>query len=93
MYSVKKDTATEHKGYSLDSFSDIEVDPVGAGDALLAYATLTFVSTNSLLVSSIIGTFAAAIACENNGNNPIKLDQLLKKISDVQKHSRTYHEK
>ena len=93
VYSVKKDTPTEHKGYSLDSFSDIEVDPVGAGDALLAYATLTFLSTNSLLVSSIIGTFAAAIACENNGNNPIKLDQLLKKISDVQKHSRTYHEK
>ena len=83
----------DHKGYSIDSFADHIADPVGAGDALLAYSTLCMISTNSLLISSILGSFAAAIACETDGNVPIKLNFLLKKISDVEKLSKNYYEK
>ena len=45
------------------------------------------------MISSIIGSFAAAIACETNGNKPITTDQLTKKISQVQKDSNKYYEK
>ena len=44
------------------------------------FATLTMLATNSLLMSSIIGSFAAAIACEKNGNVPVTLEELLKKL-------------
>ena len=93
IYSVSKEKNIDHKGYSLDSFADNEIDPVGAGDALLAYSTLSMITTKSLLISSIIGSFAAAIACETNGNKPITTDQLTKKISQVQKDSNKYYEK
>lgn len=93
IYSVSKDQDLDHKGYSLDSFADNEIDPVGAGDALLAYSTLSLIATKSLLISSIIGSFAAAIACETNGNKPISTEQLIKKISQVQKDSNKYYEK
>lgn len=87
---MSKESKEEHKGYSIDSFAENVIDPVGSGDALLAYSTLTMLKTKSLLISSIIGSFAAAIACENNGNQPVVIDQLLKKISDVEKHATQY---
>ena len=82
---MHKTSVEEHKGYSIDSFADNVVDPVGSGDALLAYSTLSMLATKSLLLSSIIGSFAAAVACENNGNEPVLIGQLLKKISNVEK--------
>ncbi len=78
----------EHKGYSIDTFANNVLDPVGSGDALLAYSTLSILTTKSLLISSIIGSFAAAIACENNGNETITIDQLIKKISEIEKLSK-----
>ena len=90
IYAMSKELKEEHKGYSVDSFADNVIDPVGSGDALLAYSTLTMLKTKSLLTSSIIGSFAAAIACENNGNQPVLIDQLLKKILDVEKHATQY---
>ncbi len=93
IYSISKDRNIDHKGYSLDSFATNETDPVGAGDALLAYSSLSLIKTKSLLISSIIGSFAAAIACETNGNKPISIDLLLKKISQVQNNSNKYYEK
>ena len=47
------------------------VDAVGAGDALLAYATLSLVATKSNVIGSILGALAAAVACEHDGNNPV----------------------
>ena len=49
--------------FSLDSFTDSAIDPVGAGDALLAYSSLALRSSKCLLTSSIIG-FAAALECK-----------------------------
>ena len=92
VYAVNKENK-DHKGYSIDSFALHPIDPVGAGDALISYATLTMLATNSLLMSSIIGSFAAAIACEKNGNIPVTLDELIKKIDNVELVSSKYHEK
>src|SRR5262249_24402148 len=54
--------------FTLDSFADDVVDPVGAGDALLAYATLALVAGQGPVVASILGSIAAGIACEHDGN-------------------------
>ena len=40
-------------------------------DALLAYATLSLIATKSSVIASILGSMAAAIACENEGNLPV----------------------
>lgn len=74
-----------HLGYSLDSFVDFVVDPVGSGDALLAYATLSYLETKSLLISSIIGSIAAACSCEKDGNSPITLNEIFNKLENIKK--------
>ena len=53
-------------GNSIPSFSKNVIDPVGAGDAYLAYATLMMLETKNLLKSSIIGSIAAACECEKD---------------------------
>ncbi len=71
--------------FSVDSFTNQVVDTVGAGDALLAYATLTLLNTKSLLKASIIGSMAAACECEVDGNVPIQSAKVLAKIDAVEK--------
>jgi bifunctional ADP-heptose synthase (sugar kinase/adenylyltransferase) len=61
------------------------VDAVGAGDALLSYATLTMVATGNEVMASILGGMAAGIECEHDGNHPVSTDLMLRKISDVEK--------
>ena len=58
--------------YSIDSFANNVKDAVGAGDALLAYATLTMLATKSLPMACIIGSMAAACECEIDGNIPVR---------------------
>ena len=65
MISTKaKNLSKKENFYVLDSFSNNAIDPLGAGDALLAYSALSLYSSNSLAISSIIGSIAAAIECE-----------------------------
>lgn len=71
--------------FNLESFADRVVDAVGAGDALLAYATLASVATGNEVIASILGNMAAGIECEHDGNWPVTPDLLLKKIEDVEK--------
>ena len=40
--------------------------------------------SKSLLVSSIIGSLAAACECESDGNIAIKPEQLIKKINSIE---------
>ena len=70
---------------TIDSFTENVVDPVGAGDALLAYATLSLLRGGCPVTASILGSIAAAIACERDGNQPIAPDEVLKKLAKVQK--------
>ncbi len=71
--------------FTIDSFADRAVDPVGAGDALLAYATLAMVATRNDVVASILGSFAAAIECERNANLPVAPADVLGKIDTVER--------
>jgi rfaE bifunctional protein kinase chain/domain len=71
--------------FTIDSLVDILVDAVGAGDALLAYSTLALASTKNPVIASILGTAAAAVACENDGNHPVAPEDVLKKLQSVEK--------
>jgi rfaE bifunctional protein kinase chain/domain len=69
--------------FTVDSFVESVVDPVGAGDALLAYSTLALVATGSPVIASILGSMAAAVACEHEGNRPVSPEEVLKKVNSV----------
>ena len=71
--------------FSVGSFSDEVLDAVGSGDALLAYSSLVLKVTNSLVLSSIIGSIAAACECEIDGNKPIKIENVFQKIEAIEK--------
>lgn len=71
--------------FNIESFADYVVDAVGAGDALLSYATLAMVATGSEVIASILGNMAAGVECEHDGNWPVTPDLILKKIDDVEK--------
>ncbi len=71
--------------FSLDSYASNVLDAVGAGDALLAYASLGLKATNSLELSSILGSLAAACECEYDGNVPISLEKITEKIDNIKK--------
>ena len=72
-------------GIVVDSFVERVVDTVGAGDALLAYATLAMLATRSDTIATILGSMAAACECERDGNVPITPGDVRKKIDDVER--------
>jgi rfaE bifunctional protein kinase chain/domain len=69
--------------FSIDTFTNQVADAVGAGDALLAYATLSMLATNSEAVATILGSMAAACECEIDGNVPIRPEDVHAKIDAV----------
>lgn len=71
--------------FSIDSFTNHVVDAVGAGDALLAYATLAMLSNGSEVVASILGSLAAACECEMDGNIPVKPGDVLARIDAIER--------
>ncbi len=77
-------TDQSNQYFSIDSFSGNLVDAVGAGDALLAYSTLSMLATGSLVTAGIIGSMAAACECEVDGNIPIRAESVIAKITSVE---------
>lgn len=71
--------------FVMDSFVDNLVDPVGAGDALLAYATLVLAKTGNEILASIIGNLAAACECEKEGNEAIIPSDIIDKIASIER--------
>lgn len=71
--------------FIVDSFVDRLVDAVGAGDALLAYATLSSLVTPSPIQATILGSIAAATECERDGNIPVATEDILAKIDTVER--------
>ncbi len=71
--------------FTIDSFADRLIDSVGAGDALLAYTTLGVLVTKSPVIGSILGSLAAAVACERDGNYAVSRSDLEAKINLVEK--------
>ena len=77
-----------HSFFATDSLArDSIVDPVGSGDALLAYSTLTYVSTGNVVLASIVGSIAAGIECEFDGNVPVTPELVLDRIDELEKAS------
>ena len=66
--------------FALDTFTDKVVDAVGSGDALLAYATLSLYATKSPVIASVLGSLAAAVECEFDGNFPVRRRDVLNKL-------------
>jgi rfaE bifunctional protein kinase chain/domain len=71
--------------YVIDTFVDNLVDAVGAGDALLAYATIAMLVSKNDCHASILGAIAAACECEHHGNVPIIPNAMHQKIDAIEK--------
>ncbi|MEX2528458.1 MAG: PfkB family carbohydrate kinase [Gemmatimonadota bacterium] len=69
----------------VDSFVERLTDAMGAGDALLAYATLSELATGSDALATILGSMAAACACEYAGNVAVTPDDVRRKIDTVER--------
>ena len=74
----------------VDSFVERLTDALGAGDALLAYATLSKLGTGSDAMATILGSMAAACECEYEGNIPVTPDDVRRKIDTVERQA-NYH--
>ncbi len=73
--------------FAIDSFVEQVVDAVGAGDAMLAYATLAMIATKNEVIASILGSMAAGVECEHDGNWPVLPEAVAKKIHRVETHT------
>jgi rfaE bifunctional protein kinase chain/domain len=71
--------------FTVDSLVDRLTDPIGAGDALLAYASLSLLATGNVVIASILGSVAAAVACEQQGNVPVTPVEVEEKINLLEK--------
>jgi rfaE bifunctional protein kinase chain/domain len=74
----------------VDSFVERLTDALGAGDALLAYATLSKLATGSDAMATILGSMAAACECEYEGNIAVTPDDVRRKIDTVERQAK-YH--
>lgn len=82
--TYRKPSADVRSFFTVDSFTENVVDPVGTGDALLAYATLALAAAGSPVIASILGSLAAAVACEHEGNIPVAPVDVLKKLNAIE---------
>ncbi len=70
--------------FPIDTFADKLIDGIGAGDAMLAAASLGLYVSKNILISSILGNLSASIACEQTGNIPISINDLKDKLKKLQ---------
>jgi rfaE bifunctional protein kinase chain/domain len=82
-YRPRADITDVRSFFIVDSFADHVVDAVGAGDALLAYAALSMVTLGEPLIAAVLGSMAAAVECELDGNIPVSPQDVLRKIHHV----------
>lgn len=75
----------------LDSVAVNVVDAVGAGDALLSYAALSYKATGNDVIASILGGIAGGIECEYDGNIPVTPDAVRAKIDLLEKRALFAH--
>jgi rfaE bifunctional protein kinase chain/domain len=71
------------ESYLIPSLVNKLVDPIGSGDALLAYSSLAFAVTKCHARAGLIGTIAAACKIELQGNIPIKNIDVINKIKKL----------
>ncbi len=81
------ESAERRQFFVLDSFAGHVVDAVGSGDALLAYATLAIKATGNEIIASVLGSLAAGVECEKDGNIPVSPDDVRRKLQDIENHA------
>ena len=86
VFDKNSNSKNDNTYFSLDSFAETIVDPVGAGDALIAYSSLSLMMKEKLPVASILGSLAAAVECEIDGNIPVKVNDVLKKLNSLKQY-------
>jgi len=74
--------------FTVDSFVDHVVDPIGAGDALLSYSSLALVASGDIVQAAILGSLGAAVACERAGNIPVPRSEFEDKIAGLERQAR-----
>lgn len=90
--TYRSDSPVDYRAFfTVESFADRVIDAVGAGDALLAYATLALAATRNDVIASILGNMAAAVECEHEGNVPVTPEEVLKKVDTVERHIKYEH--
>jgi rfaE bifunctional protein kinase chain/domain len=72
----------EFRTDELGAFNLNAVDVAGAGDALLAAASLTRLSGGSVWEAAYLGSVAAALQVSRMGNLPLALNDLVREVSD-----------
>jgi len=87
--TYRSNSPTDYRAFfNIETFASRIVDAVGAGDALLAYATLALVATKNVVIASILGNIAAGVECEHDGNRPVTPELVMKKIDAVEKQAK-----
>jgi len=87
--TYRSDTPENPRNFiTVESFAERVVDAVGTGDAMLAYATLAMLRSQSDVVASILGSIAAAVACETEGNIPVSPKSVQDRLDSVEKQLR-----
>ncbi len=73
--------------FVVDTFANNVVDPVGAGDALLAYSSMVMATSGNPVVASVLGAMAAACECEFDGNIPVGPEDVRAKIDRYERYA------
>ncbi len=72
--------------FFLDSFAGDITDAVGAGDALLAYAVMAMATKSCIPpVTAILGSIAAGLECEREGNVPVTADDMVTRLVSLER--------
>jgi rfaE bifunctional protein kinase chain/domain/rfaE bifunctional protein nucleotidyltransferase chain/domain len=78
--SIPQKTEDVRAFFTVDSFAERVIDAVGSGDALLAYAALSLFATDNSVIASVLGSLAAAVECEHEGNIPVRPKDVIDKL-------------
>jgi rfaE bifunctional protein kinase chain/domain/rfaE bifunctional protein nucleotidyltransferase chain/domain len=85
--SVPKTYEDVRAFFAVDSFAGRVVDAVGSGDALLAYSALSLFATKSPVIGAVLGSFAAAVECEHEGNVPVRPEDVIGKLERFERNA------
>ena len=81
---VFRDSAKNPRDFfTIESFVQDFKDGIGAGDALLAAASISYCTTKNIVISSILGNISAALACEVEGNVPVTVSRIKSKLNEI----------
>jgi len=73
VHEIKRRLRSEY----LPSFAGTIVDPMGAGDAMLATIAGCLAAGARIMEAAFLGNCASAVECRKMGNSPVTRDELL----------------